>query len=61
MSSVRDRLEAALARIADPSGEGARAFLKVYADEARAAADAADARARFGHRLSPLDGKLVSL
>ena len=61
MASVRDRLEAALARIADPSGEGARAFLKVYADEARAAADAADARARFGHRLSPLDGKLVSL
>lgn len=61
MTSVRDRLEASLARIADPAGEGARIFLKTYADEARAAADAADARAKYGHRLSPLDGKLVSL
>jgi aspartyl-tRNA(Asn)/glutamyl-tRNA(Gln) amidotransferase subunit A len=61
MMSVRDRLEQSLARIADPNGEGARIFLKVYAEEARAAADAADARAKFGHRLSPLDGKLVSL
>ena len=61
MMSVRDRLEQSLARIADPNGEGARIFLKVYADEARAAADAADARAKFGHRLSPLDGRLVSL
>lgn len=58
---VRGRLEAALARIADPEGEGGRVFLKLYADEARAAADAADARARFGHRLSPIDGKLVSI
>ena len=61
MMSVRGRLEQSLARIADPNGEGARIFLKVYAEEARAAADAADARAKFGHRLSPLDGKLVSL
>lgn len=58
---VRERLEAALARIADPQGEGGRTFLKLYSDEARASADAADARARFGHRLSPIDGKLVSI
>ena len=43
--SCRDRLEQALSRIADPKGEGARACLTVYADTARAAADAADARA----------------
>ena len=29
--SSRDRLEQALARIADPNGEGARACLTVYA------------------------------
>jgi aspartyl-tRNA(Asn)/glutamyl-tRNA(Gln) amidotransferase subunit A len=30
--------EQALARIADPAGEGARVFTSVYADQARAAA-----------------------
>ena len=35
----RERLEAALSRIADPAGEGARACLTVYADRARIAAD----------------------
>jgi aspartyl-tRNA(Asn)/glutamyl-tRNA(Gln) amidotransferase subunit A len=59
--SARDRLEQALARIADPSGEGARACLTVYAETARAAADAADARARAGTRLGPLDGTIVSI
>jgi aspartyl-tRNA(Asn)/glutamyl-tRNA(Gln) amidotransferase subunit A len=43
--TCRDRLEQALARIADPNGEGARACLTVYAEAARAAAEAADARA----------------
>lgn len=38
----RGLVEDALARIADPAGEGARAFTKVYADQARAMADAAD-------------------
>ena len=42
-ASARDRLEQALAKIADPKGEGARACLTVYADAARAAADALDA------------------
>ena len=57
----RDRLEQALARIADPKGEGARACLTVYHDAARAAADAADARARLGVSLGPLDGAIVSI
>jgi len=61
MTSARDRLEQALARIADPNGEGARACLTVYADAARAAADAADARAGAGISLGPLDGTIVSI
>jgi aspartyl-tRNA(Asn)/glutamyl-tRNA(Gln) amidotransferase subunit A len=60
-SSSRDRLEQALARIADPNGEGKRACLTVYTETARAAADAADARARNGISLGPLDGKIVSI
>jgi aspartyl-tRNA(Asn)/glutamyl-tRNA(Gln) amidotransferase subunit A len=59
--SSRDRLELALARIADPNGEGKRACLTVYTETARAAADAADARARNGISLGPLDGKIVSI
>ncbi len=60
-ASCRDRLELALARIADPNGEGARACLTIYADTARAAADAADARAASGATLGPLDGAIVSI
>jgi aspartyl-tRNA(Asn)/glutamyl-tRNA(Gln) amidotransferase subunit A len=59
--SSRDRLEQALHRIADPNGEGARACLTVYAQAARAAADAADARAQNGVSLGPLDGTIVSI
>ncbi len=59
--SCRDRLEQALARIADPKGEGARACLTVYADAARAAADAADARKARGASLGRLDGVIVSI
>ena len=59
--SARDRLEQALARIADPYGEGARTVLTVYADAAREAADAADERARVGRALGPLDGAIVSI
>src|SRR5580704_2785642 len=59
--SVRDRLEQALARIADPAGEGARACLTVYAATARVEADAADARARAGMTLGALDGAIVSI
>jgi aspartyl-tRNA(Asn)/glutamyl-tRNA(Gln) amidotransferase subunit A len=59
--SCRDRLELALFRIAEPDGEGARACLTVYHDAARAAADAADARAQLGISLGPLDGAIVSI
>jgi aspartyl-tRNA(Asn)/glutamyl-tRNA(Gln) amidotransferase subunit A len=58
---ARDRLEEALSRIADPKGEGARACLTVYTQVARDAADAADARARAGISLGPLDGAVVSI
>jgi aspartyl-tRNA(Asn)/glutamyl-tRNA(Gln) amidotransferase subunit A len=58
---ARERLEQALARIADPSGEGARACLTVYDRAARIAADAADARASVGLALGPLDGAIVSI
>src|SRR6476660_7361996 len=58
---ARDRREEALARIADPKGEGARACLTVYTNAARDAANAADARARAGLSLGPLDGAIVSI
>jgi aspartyl-tRNA(Asn)/glutamyl-tRNA(Gln) amidotransferase subunit A len=60
-ASCRERLEQALAHIADPQGEGARTCLSVYADSALAAAEAADARAARGVSLSPLDGVIVSI
>jgi aspartyl-tRNA(Asn)/glutamyl-tRNA(Gln) amidotransferase subunit A len=60
-ASCRERLEQALARISDPTGEGARACLTVYAERGRAEADAADARTRNGTSLGPLDGRLVSI
>ncbi len=60
-SSARDHLEACLERIGDPRGEGKRTCLTVYATEARAAADAADARARTGRSLGPMDGKVLAI
>jgi aspartyl-tRNA(Asn)/glutamyl-tRNA(Gln) amidotransferase subunit A len=51
----------ALARIADPKGEGARACLTVYSQAAHNAADAADARTRAGITLGPLDGAIISI
>ncbi|MCW0234915.1 MAG: amidase [Ferrovibrio sp.] len=59
--SSRDRLEVCLARIEDPDGEGQRAFTRVYAERARAAAEASDARTRLGQSLGPLDGRIVSV
>ncbi len=53
--------EQALARIADPAGEGARVFTSVYAEQARAAARAADTLRAAGLRRSPIDGLPVSV
>lgn len=58
---VSDRLDACLARIADPAGEGGRTFTRLYADQARAAAAASDARIRLGQSLGPLDGCIISI
>lgn len=60
-TTSRALVETALERIADPRGEGARAFLKVYADLARAEADHADRLRAAGVVRSPIDGLPVSL
>ena len=60
-SSASERLAKALTRIDDPKGEGARACLSVYREAARAAAEAADARAKAGVTLGDLDGAIVSI
>lgn len=52
---------ACLARIADPSGEGARAFVSVDAEAALAAADAQDTLRRAGAALSPFAGIPISV
>ena len=57
----RERVERALARIADPAGEGARAFTKVYADIARIEADHSDRLRRAGIVRSPIEGLPVSV
>jgi aspartyl-tRNA(Asn)/glutamyl-tRNA(Gln) amidotransferase subunit A len=60
-TSARERLDIALGRIDDPKGEGTRTCLTVYREQARAAAEAADARAKAGISLGPLDGTIVSI
>ena len=60
-TTSRDLVEAALARIADPAGEGKRTFTKVYADQARIAADAQGRLRRAGYVASPLAGLPVSI
>ena len=60
-SSAQERLAAALQRIDDSQGEGARAVLTVYREAALAAAEASDARARTGTTLGPLDGAIVTV
>ncbi len=59
--SARERLGAALARIDDPTGEGAHTCLTVYREAAQAAADASDARAKSGISLGPFEGTVVSI
>ena len=60
-TTSRQLTEQALARIADPAGEGSRAFMKVYAESALADADTADRLRKSGVRRSPVDGLPVSL
>jgi aspartyl-tRNA(Asn)/glutamyl-tRNA(Gln) amidotransferase subunit A len=60
-ASSRDLVEQALARIGDPAGEGARAFMKVHADSARADADHADRLRKAGVRRSAVDGLPISV
>lgn len=57
----RGLVEEALARIADPEGEGARSFRRVYDVSARDAADAQDKLRKAGYRPSPLAGLPVSI
>lgn len=55
-ASSRELVEHALASIADPAGEGARTFVSVDAEGARAAADFADVQRKRGRAVSPLAG-----
>lgn len=59
--SSRDLVEQALDRIANPQGEGARAFVAVHAEAARAAADESDRRRKQGRTLPALSGLPVSV
>ena len=60
-TTSRALVEECLARIADPDGEGARAFIKVHAEQARAMADAMDALRRVGRAPSRYAGIPISL
>ena len=60
-TTSRALVETALARIAEPSGEGARAFMKVYADSARADAEQADRLRKSGIVRSAVDGLPISV
>jgi len=60
-TSSRALVEESLARIAEPAGEGGRAFLKVYAEQARADAEYADRLRHAGVVRSAVDGLPVSV
>ncbi|MBF9232894.1 amidase [Microvirga alba] len=60
MAPVRDKLEDILARLTARAADEC-VFVRLYADAARSAADAADARRRDGVSLGPLDGSIVSI
>jgi aspartyl-tRNA(Asn)/glutamyl-tRNA(Gln) amidotransferase subunit A len=56
-----DLIEACLARVNDPNGEGVRVFTKVWAERARVAADAQDRLRRAGYAPSELAGIPISI
>jgi aspartyl-tRNA(Asn)/glutamyl-tRNA(Gln) amidotransferase subunit A len=60
-TTSRKLTEEALARIEDDTGEGKRAFIKVYRTQALAASDASDALRRAGIVASALAGLPVSI
>ena len=60
-TTSRQLTEEALARIEDPKGEGQRAFVRVWKDQALAAADASDTLRKAGLVPSPLAGIPVSI
>ena len=60
-TTSRKLTEEALARIADPKGEGSRAFIHVYKTQALAAADASDALRKAGVVPGPLAGIPMSI
>jgi aspartyl-tRNA(Asn)/glutamyl-tRNA(Gln) amidotransferase subunit A len=60
-TTSRTLIEESLARIGDPDGEGARAFIKVHADQARAIADAADLLRKANRAPGPYAGIPIAL
>ncbi|MEX2240248.1 MAG: amidase [Burkholderiales bacterium] len=60
-TTSRELVEQALARIADPAGEGARAFIKTYAEQARAEAEHSDRLRRSGVVRSAVEGLPISV
>ncbi len=60
-TTSRAILEDGLARIADPAGEGSRAFIALNADAVRAAADAADRTRAAGQAPTPFAGIPVAI
>jgi len=60
-TTSRKLTEEAFGRIEDPAGEGSRTFIKVYKEQALAAADASDALRKAGMVPGPLAGIPVSI
>jgi aspartyl-tRNA(Asn)/glutamyl-tRNA(Gln) amidotransferase subunit A len=60
-TTSRALIEDSLSRIADPEGEGARAFIKVHAEQARAMADAADTLRKANRTPGPYAGIPIAL
>uniref|UniRef100_A0A7S4C180 Amidase domain-containing protein n=1 Tax=Chrysotila carterae TaxID=13221 RepID=A0A7S4C180_CHRCT len=57
----RRLVEIALEKIAEPTGEGSRAFMKVYRDAALTEADASDRLRELGIVRSPIEGLPISV
>ena len=59
--SSRDLVDACLERATSSAGEGARVFIHLFADAARAEADAIDRRRKAGVWTGPLGGIPISV